>query len=239
MEVEKSRSLYQNSLYTFLNEDTYSEVRDFLWDIQEKDMIWEWVNALIVGHPTDDSKIVKIWKPWKDDIINEARVHNDICIALELIQSDQLLWISKDIRIPELVVWSQWNFFIMDKVVWQNFKTKFYIYLYGEKLNALWYDESQVQKISDIWIEKLLQKHSLQMLAHPNDTFLTRNEIQLEKLYKEWWEKEFHLSTFDEVKKVLELLKDKFWIEILDRNPGNFMQDESWKIFIIDFWLTK
>ena len=231
--------LYSNSLYSFLNGVEYSKVREFLGDIEEQSIIWEWVNALIVKHPVDDTKIIKIWKPGKDDIKNEAKVHNEVSIALVQLYKDVDLKGSKRIKIPELILWSYENFFVMEKVGGQCFKTKFYIHLYSQVFYSLGYSQKELLEISDISMERLLQKHALQKLAHPNDTFLTPNELRLEKLYKEWWEKEYHWPKFEEMRNIMHLLQQRFWIEILDRNPWNFMETPTWEIYIIDFWLTK
>lgn len=233
--------LYNNPDYRFLQWEEYSNVREFLWDIDTNDVIWEWVNAIIVEHPNDPTKIVKIWRPKKDNIIKEVESHDRCVDALNELKDNPKYNIDDNIKIPEITLWATDNFYTMDKIQWHSFKTKFYIEKYWESLNWLLYTKEKLQAFSDNQVEQILRKNRYQALQKPSEpTYIqTPREKNLEIEYLEWWDKKYKSEELAEARRVLDLLKSEKGIDVQDRNPWNFMQTTDWKTYLIDFWLIK
>ena len=57
---EDNDSIYDK--YQFL-----IEFKDYFWEFEDKDLLWEGLNAIIVRHPTENDLVIKIAKPWKTD----------------------------------------------------------------------------------------------------------------------------------------------------------------------------
>lgn len=62
----------------------YTPLRDhanFLWELKHWDVLWHWINAIVVRHPTREWYVVKIPKRWWDDVVKETMNHNKAYMA--------------------------------------------------------------------------------------------------------------------------------------------------------------
>lgn len=97
----------------------YTPLRDhanFLWELKHWDVLWHWINAIVVRHPTREWYVVKIPKRWWDDVVKETMNHNKAYMALRQWKKE---WIIPDtIEIPEIQIWTenQKNYFLIKKI---------------------------------------------------------------------------------------------------------------------------
>jgi len=141
--------------------------------------------------------------------------------------------LDNNVKIPYIRKWldESWWYFIMERIEWQNLKSKFYIEKYSERL---WnkYDSDYLNWLNDNQIEELLKREWLDTIP----------KILLP--WDNWWEI---------MAKELKAFKDKhlYWTEVW--NTLDFLEwkklkhDDlhSWNImitndgkstYIIDFW---
>lgn len=236
--VEKSNLTRLYERYKFLQLAEYDTLR---WLLEEAgtdiEFIWEWVNWLVITHPNDQKKVIKVWKPQKDDIYCEFQTHNEIFNALRILRGIEWLGIDESVRVPR-IIYEKWNNFLeMEKVTWQTFKTKFYLDIYNVQLWKLWIDEKVLSVMWDAELDQVLKDNNLQRLASPNNDHYTENEEKLENEYCEWWDDVYESPKLEKVRDVVDLI----WIGseeelfILDRNAWNIMETSDWKMYLIDF----
>lgn len=232
--VSNQNSLYDDPRYKFLKDERYKELVDELWFIDNNQVVWEWVNALVINNIDDSTKVRKISKIWKDDVVKELKNHNKLFDILKEVKA----WNKEfdNIKIPEL--FKTWNdiSFIMEKISGHTPKSDFYLSIYKDAFKNAWINPEDFVWLSDEFINKFLKENNLQKLPEPNDKFVTPNEKRMEWLLQEYWNKEYNSEKFSSVRKVIEEIEKKWNIEITDRNPGNFMFTPNGDIYIIDFW---
>lgn len=226
-------SLYSDSKYSFL--EKYKEV---LWEnLSLDDVVWEWTQAIIIKHPTNEKLVIKIAKPWDvDDIMKEFHNHN---LFYEKWLDLSLDWkIDKKIRVPQLLKWEVDWYFYMEKVDWQSLYSKTLIERYekqltSEELKTIWeLDDKQVREVlkkrfneSDSYLDQIIEDYSGDFLA---DALWTSYKHRKET-WKIWW------TPLDHAIKILR----ENWIAHNDLHPWNIMIDRNWNTYIIDFWRIK
>jgi hypothetical protein len=134
-------------------------------------------------------------------------------------------------KIPKIYENSDIWFYKMDKIQWQNYVTKFYLYYYRKEFSE--YSDEYLKWLTDKQIELILQKKWLDLLP--------KTEEEIENLY--FWNMNFDLEDsfleywnlkLKSIKKLIKILKSK-WLKYLDLQPRNFMEDNDWYIYMIDF----
>jgi len=220
--------------YKFLKQARYSELVEELWDIDVNQVVWEWVNALVINNLEDPSFVRKISKIWRDDIVLELENHNKLYNILEDLKDKKI--ISANIKIPEVFeIWNEVSFF-MEKVPGHTPKSDFYLSLYKNEFIKKWFLVDDLPSLSDQNINQFLKENRLQRLPEPDDRFITPNEIRMEKLLQNWWDKKYNSEWFKDIRDALKQILEEWKINIWDRNPWNFIITPDWKIYIIDFW---
>ncbi len=226
-------SLYSQPKYSFLEQ--YKEI---LWEnISIDDIVWEWTQAIIMRHPTNENLVIKIAKPGEvDDIMQEFKNHN-------LFYEKWKKWIKKlliddKIKIPKVQKWeSDWYFFI-EKVDWQSLYSKTLIDRYIDKLNPQ--ELEQIWKLADKQVREFLKKkfdkpdsHLDQIIEDYSTDYLS-DLLWLGYKYKKetwkiWW------TPLDNAIKTLRT----DGISHNDLHSGNIMIGRNKNIYIIDFWRIK
>lgn len=145
--LQRIDNLYNNPRYKFL--EKYKEVLGE--NISVSDVVWEWTQAIIMKHPTNDRLVLKIAKPWEvDDIMQEFKNHNLFYEKWLELSYD---WkIDKNIKVPQVLKWEVDWYFYMEKVDWQSLYSKTLIERYEkqlspEELKTIWeLDDKQVRE---------------------------------------------------------------------------------------------
>lgn len=206
----------------------FSRILDF------NDSVWEWDNAIILNYPENKNRVIKIPKKWCENNLDlEIKRHNEFFKALEEIKTE-----FKDsgefdqYKIPEVYEdWDTW-FYEMDKIQWQNYVTKFYLYYYKKELSE--YADEYLKGLTDIQVELILQKKWLDLLATTQEEienlYFWNMNFDLEDSFLEYWN-----LKLKSIKKLIKILKSK-WLNYLDLQPRNFMEDNEWNIYMIDFY---
>lgn len=240
--IENYKNLYEK--YDFLQNPEYDRLRGMLEEAnRDVEYFGEGVNGFVIGHPMDEQKVIKIWKPGGHDINLEYEMHNDIVLSLNKMHENHLLDPDTKIRIPEVYKQMWENFFEMERVVWQTYKTEFYLTKYADELDELDYDFDYLSELTDSEVELVLDKHKLTKLPEPNTMAHSELSNLLDAEYTEWWDEFYETAEFEEVRTVTELIgfwnMDGAWKElmIIDRNPGNIMKGRDGEIYLIDFGL--
>lgn len=220
--------------YRFLKDEKYIELLEELWDIDESQVVWEWMNALIINNLDDSTKVRKISKMWKDDVLKELKNHNKIFDILKEIKRANELY--ANIKIPEVIKsWNEVSFF-MEKIPGHTPKSDFYLSLYKDFFVKSWIWLDEFVWLSDEYIDRFLKERNIKRLPEPSEIFFTPKDIRIESQLQEWWNKEYNSERFTIVRKAIDEIEKKWGIKIEDRNPWNFMFTPDWNIYIIDFW---
>ena len=236
IEVTDINSLYAR--YSFLKKAEYDNLRGLLEEAKSDiELIWEWANWFVINHPTDWFKVIKVWKPEKDDIAIEFQTHNEIFNSLVALREMEWLGVDESIKAPRVIFHKGDNFIEMEKIKWQTFKTKFYIDYYAEQLQKLWMNDDVLSELSDADLDKVLIDNNLQRLALPDIWYMTPEETLLEEQYTDWWEQVYDSPKLEKARVVVDLIgigsqEDIF---ILDRNAWNIMEASDGTIYLIDF----
>lgn len=226
-------SLYSDSKYSFLE-----KYKDVLGEnLSLDDIVWEWTQAIIIKHPTNEKLVIKIAKPWDvDDIMKEFHNHN---LFYEKWKAWIKIWlIDNIIKVPKVQKWEKDGFFYMEKIDWQSLYSKTLIEKYekqltSEELKTIWeLDDKQVREVlkkrfneSDSYLDQIIEDYSGDFLA---DALWTSYKHRKET-WKIWW------TPLDHAIKVLR----ENWIAHNDLHPWNIMIDRNWNTYIIDFWRIK
>lgn len=187
-----SNSLYENPNYDFLDKP---ELREYFWDIDKNDIIWEWENWIILRHPIKDDWIVKIAKPWDTDSIEvEFSKHQQFYNELKNLKREyKINWKEEYVShyfIPNIKKpnWLNWVF-EMQKIEWQNYVTKFYLEHYRKELSDL--DRDYLEWLPDWQVERILEDRKLMVLpktASELDNFWYEiPELDLENAFERYW----------------------------------------------------
>lgn len=213
--------------------------KEFLWLLQDGDIMGQGINAIVVRHPKKPDTVVKIAKEWKvDDLWKEYDTIQEFYIALEKGKEKYKWQLSENVLIPKVSEHPKntgW-YFLMEKIEWQNLNTAFYREYYAEQL----------------W-----KKYTKEQL----DTF---TDAQFEIVMKENWlykVSPFTLAENDWEGRLLRSAMQKFYMKQLDNtdlwntlwflewsgfnhndfrsNPWNIMVDKKKKVYIIDFWKSE
>jgi len=229
-EYPKFKSLYEDPKYSFLE-----KYREYFWDIDRNDIIWEWNNAIILNHPTRKDKVVKISKDWKvDDLEQEYFNHMKF---YETIRKWHLEWkVPSNIqiwKISEFMKNEKW-IYVMDRIEWQSLYTWHYKERYEEKLTLYskktWID---IDKLTDNQFIDLLDKLKLDRVYWFDwwwDIWEKYNQKLLWSYYR-------GIIMRDDIQQWLKYLKER-WLEHTDLHPKNIMVKFEWDIpvfYIIDF----
>ena len=235
----ETQSIYEK--FPFLEWEWYNEVREILWkDFWVDKLIWEGKNGIILKHPHDDTRVLKVAK-WDDDVDNLLKEYDNQKEFYrwwrKLQKSWELEWL-ENFRIPEVIMNDKTDkIYEMEKVEWQNFRTLFYIDHYKEKLKE--YNKKHISSMSDSQIESILEKKWLQLL--PNSP-KTREKLESTdawwdfiNAFNAYWNGKFWPSSWGNIKKFLDKMKS-IWLYHDDDHAWNFMLDKNDNIYMIDFW---
>lgn len=226
-------SLYSHPKYSFL--EKYKEV---LWEnLSLDDIVWEWTQAIIMKHPTNEKLVVKIAKPWEvDDIMKEFHNHN---LFYEKWKNWIKNWLIDDtIKVPKVQKWEKDGYFFIEKVDWQSLYSKTLIDRFSHKLSIedleqIWkLDDKQVREFlkkklneTDSYLDQIIEDYSLDNLMELlGNTYKIRKET-----WKIWW------TPLDNAIKALR----ESGIAHNDLHPWNIMIDSTWNIYMIDFGRIK
>ncbi len=220
-------NLYDDPIYDYL-----SSYKEILWEnIDLSNVLWEWVNGIVLRYPIDWT-VIKIRKPWMhvDDIWIEISNHNKILLKLK-----ELKWwdnpkIDKSIKVPKIREVDSWylkTFFTMEKIDWQTLSSRIFRneHSWLKLENPDYLDTLTDREIIDLMTEKYWSStESLKKLR----------EDYKWKYLDEWLD----WPEWSKLKTALKYLKES-WIEHTDLHTWNIMIDKSWNIYIIDFWTAK
>ena len=246
-EYPSFKSLYEDPRYSFLNTEPYVKLKEMLGDLDINDRINEWQNAIILRHPTDDTKVLKIAKPGAvDELEKEFTNHQRFYIQLEKwrkesremferweIREDMV--ISDNIKIPEVQKASDNSklYFEMERVEWQSFRSEYYREKYASKFSER-YTSEELDTLTDWQIEELvwdlwLQHVPARIMNGDNWWEMAFKESQnyMWKQFKKWEGN----SELGNVMMYLQFMKHKH----TDLHAANFMRAKDGKIYIIDF----
>lgn len=246
-EIPLMRSLYDDPRYAFLNTEPYRELKDMLWDLDITDKLWEWQNAIIIRHPNNDNKVLKIAKPWEvDDLMKEFNNHNQFYTQLEAwkIESRRLFeeWkipesmvIQNDIRVPEIQIGAGDNplYFEMERVDWQSFRTEYYRREYELKFNEAFWPE-QLDTMTDAQIEDLVIELGLQHIPARIMDWDDWGRLAVRKSQEYMREQFSNWNHNSALWNAMQYLKYN-WLEHTDLHAANFMRARDGTIYIIDF----
>jgi len=217
--------------YSFLKWKDYSGLKKITWNIKIKDLLWEWYNWIAINHPKKKDRIIKIAKPNTFDLYEEALTHSLFKRKIEKLKKQRV--ISNKIQVPYIEV--SWDplYYVMEKIEWQNFTTKFYYEHYKEELS--WYNPSHLQSMSDYGI-KVLLRDAWNIVVQCSEEFDNHiNQTLLDKKYEWWWNKQKEGLGIWNVLQILEEEGYTHW----DAHGWNIMQDINWDYFLIDFWTSE
>lgn len=219
------------------SEEVYSKYpvlkkhKEFLWELEHKDILWTWNNAIIVRHPTKDNMVVKVAKEWKvDNIEMEYDNHQNFFDVLQEWITEYKWKISQEIRIPGIErVWNNEWIFIMEKIEWQNLTTRFYREYYSADLSK--HPKKLLDSLNDKQFEVLMDKEKLRKVPIMQFEWDFSWKI-LSKEMKDFLRKHTHWT---ELWNTLDFLEWK-WLRHNDLHPWNIMIDNKGNTYIIDFW---
>lgn len=219
--------------YSFLGKH-----KDVLWENPTaNDIIWEWTQAIIMKHPTNENLVVKIARDGKvDDITKEYTNHREFFDAWEEWITNWELDIKA--RVPKVIWWEKDWYFYMEKIDWQSLYSKTLLERFDKKLSIedkeiLWkLPDKQVREFlkdkfweKDSYLDMLIEDYSAEHLAYQ----LWTSHVYRKKYWKIW---DTPLSN------TLDYLKNK-WFSHTDLHPWNVMLDNKWNVYIIDLWRVK
>lgn len=225
--------LYSDSKYTHLEKH-----KDILWENPTiDDIVWEWTQALIIKHPTNESLVVKVAKEGKvDDITQEFNNHK---LFYDTWEEWIINWdLSDKVRIPQIFEWKTDWYFLMEKIEWQSLYSKTLIERFENKLtkkdkDIIWtLSDKQVRELlkdkyeaTDWYLDMLIEDYSVEHLA--------------DQLWTSYNYRRTHWKIWDTpLSDTLDYLRNK-WVSHNDLHPWNIMLDNKWNIYIIDFWRIK
>lgn len=238
---ENPKRLYEDPEYTFLAWDEYQKLREVLPNLLQRDIIWEWLNGIILKHP-DTSKVIKIAKPNWDKLAQEFLNQKGFTIGLRDLKKQlegtadyELL---KKFNIPNIdkVKWAEW-IYEMEKINGINFKTYATIKYYQEALKDLpegwhhWMTDNEITVFLEWRGLKVYPKNWTEMNERWWDTVDRHFLVDLESE----WNK---LLRSEGVDKVVNLLRQNGYNHG-DYHWWNAMITPDWNIYIIDFWRSK
>lgn len=237
-------NLYDNPEYSFLESN-----KDILWeDLKVSDIVWEWNNAIILKHPSDSERVIKIAKLWETDKLDlEYKTHKEFNEKL-LELKDTYKWkkewlILEKFKIPDVTRydWKTW-IYEMEKVDWLSFKSLIHLEYYKKELSDIPKDFYSWKTDNDIGL--LLEKRWLK--AHPwtrtNEDMIidTMNNVEAKEylnfIYKLEWG--WNNIERDKINPFLNILW-KDWFYHKDEHWWNFMKTKDDIIYMIDFWRSK
>lgn len=241
--IEKSvreKSLYEDPKYDFLNKPEYSKAKEILWELNNSDIIWEWLNWIILKHP-DDTLVLKIAKPNGDKLENEYLNHKAFREELIKLQNE-LKWISEwdlinKLKIPkvnalDLEAW----IYEMDKIDWKTYKTIVLLEYHKDKLSDLpiWYFDNMNDNEIDIILKERWLKTYPKTSEESHNMWKNQDDIDFMVDIERAWDNIIR----DEVKPITKILKDR-WYNHNDEHWWNFMRTKDWTIYMIDFGRSK
>jgi hypothetical protein len=229
----KFKNLYEDPMYDFLKKH-----KDILWeDLKIDDIIWEWTQAIIIRHPSDSTKVIKIAREWKvDDILQEFNNH---ILFYDKWEQGVIDWdIDTLIKIPKVEKWKKSWYFIMEKVEWQSLYSKTLLERYKKILE--WEKPEFLQSLTDNWLIKLLKTKYWKQDWEIEMTIEDYSREHLDELlwtsYK--YRKEYWKVWWTPLNNAISYL-NKQWIYHHDLHPWNIMLDNKWNVYIIDFGRIK
>lgn len=222
----------QNSLYDDPEYDYLIGYKEILWEnIDISNILWEWVNGIVLKHPTNWT-VIKIRKPWmdKDDIWIEIDNHNKILWKLEELKSWENPNIDKSVKIPEIIDIDSWylkTFYTMEKIEWQTLSTRIFRnehpWLKLENFEFL--DTLTDRQIIELMTKKYWSKTDLLKKIRDDNKW---------KYLDDWLES----GEWNKLKVAIDMLKIEN-MEHTDLHTGNIMIDKNWNTYLIDFWTAK
>lgn len=232
-EEELNLPLFLEQKYKFLEKH-----KDILWENPTiDDIVWEWTQALIMKHPTNESLVVKVAKEWKvDDITQEFNNHK---LFYDTWEEWIINWdLSDKVRIPQIFEWKTDWYFLIEKIEWQSLYSKTLIERFENKLtkedkDIIWtLSDKQVREFlknkyeaTDWYLDMLIEDYSVEHLA--------------EQLWTSYNYRKIHWKIWDTpLSNTLDYLRNK-WVSHNDLHPWNIILDNKWNIYIIDFWRIK
>lgn len=236
-EFPESRKLLDNPKYSFLNTEPYRELREMLWDIDASDLLWEWQNAIILKHPNNSERVLKIAKPWAiDDLMSEFKNHQRFYDVLEQWRLDFPWQLSDNIRIPRVTQW-KWDtrlYFEMEKIDWQSFRSEYYRWKYEPQFNSK-YSSEVLDSFTDAQIESLVWDLWLQHIPSRVMDWDHWWKIAVNESQRYMWGQ---ISKNWQETALWNVLSFLYWKDLkhTDMHAGNFMRAKDGTIYIIDFW---
>ena len=212
--------------------------KDILWENPTvDDIVWEWTQALIMKHPTNENLVVKVAKEWKvDSIKEEFKNHN---LFYDTWEEWIINWdITNKVRIPQIFEWKNNWYFLMEKIEWQSLYSKTLIERYDKKLSIE--DKEIILKLSDKQVREFL-KDKYEATDDYLDTLIDDYSVDLlaDLKWTSHTHRKLHWKIWDTpLSNTLDYLK-KQWVSHNDLHPWNIMLYNNSNIYIIDFWRIK
>ena len=237
-EYPKFSNIYEDPRYSFL-----SEYRDILWDITENDIIGEWMNAIILKHPNKDDKLVlKIAKSEKSNsLMDELSTHSAFRDKLLELRLKYKEWKEKELldgfSIPKVsIFWVKEWVYEMEYIKWKNFRNVIILEYYKNELSDI--PVETIQWLTDNWIDNLLRERWLQLYPTSSIEMDDRWMISEDRNFIIDIESDWSKIEREKIKPILNIL-EKEWYKHNDEHWWNFLQWNDWKIYMIDFWMSK
>lgn len=216
------------------------------WKITEADLLWEWINGIILRHPSDPEKVVKLAKESKngehiDSLETEFKNHTAFSQVLKELKKEfkgkpEEKYL-ENFKIPEVKRFQEKKWiYEMDRIDGQNLRSKFYLEYYQKELSDL--PKNLLNNLNDNQITSLLKERNLRELP--------KNSSEVDKFYEtlQWrelagaWDKFFdhrYWPTYWWILKPVLGLFQKKWYYHNDEHLWNFMEWKDGSTYMIDF----
>lgn len=216
--------------YDFLNNVEYKKIRALIWKPENMNVIWTGSNAIIIDHPFKEDTVIKISKPWWDNLKKEIQAHYYFYTILNKLKLANL--VDSRIKIPYIKIGLDENFFEMEKIKWQSVVNIYYKQKYKNKLKH--YSDDVLQNISDEDFEQILINEEIR----DKPRVMNYDKTKGDKMFDELYDYADRILTPLWFWTATQLLED-CWLQHRDMHPWNVMVDNEANIYIIDFWRVK
>ena len=216
-----SGTVYEKPDYAYLEKYAI-----YLWQLYEKDILWEGQNGIVFNDPNKPNQVIKIAKPWEvDKLDEETKKHRKFFLLLKKLKLENNHWLNLEkFKIPKVEIYEDTTgIYRMEKIIWVNYKRVAVMDYYKDRLidyskeYLFWlWDRGFVELAKEIWFEEIPRSRT------EEDANWHRQEyVNFVIDCEAYWTK-LKRETIDPILRLFE----QHWYKHGDTHWGNFLESK-------------